>query len=209
LAEVERSLPTVVLAVSTSRGEEVVDVRIVVDGEELLDRIEGRAVAVDPGEHMFRVSTRQGMSIERRVVIRQGEKNRILKFRLPARDVPKPAEPPREAGARQGRTIPGSVYVLGVVSAVAVGGCAYFGLSGKSRQDDLESRCAPNCTEDETDAMYRRYLFSDISLGVALVSAGAATWIALSSDGEDKVPSLEAASYPMPGGGTLLLRQRF
>ena len=63
-----------------------------------------------------------------------------------------------------------------------------FAPLGHDQQPSLDE-CAPDCPnsrQDDYDAMRRNYLIADISLGVALASAGIATWT-LISDGE---PSL-------------------
>jgi hypothetical protein len=54
LGEVEASLPTVVVEAHDANGKDTSTVRVSVDGEALVDALDGTALAVDPGVHRFR-----------------------------------------------------------------------------------------------------------------------------------------------------------
>ncbi|WP_437627850.1 hypothetical protein [Sorangium sp. So ce1151] len=78
LAEVEKSLPSVVIAARDAGGRERLDVRVFVDGRLLAAALDGKALPVDPGPHTFRYEPAGGPAVEERVLIREGEKNRAI-----------------------------------------------------------------------------------------------------------------------------------
>ncbi|XXY50055.1 hypothetical protein WME91_02750 [Sorangium sp. So ce269] len=78
LAEVEKSLPSVVIAARDAGGRERLDVRVLVDGRLLAAALDGKALPVDPGPHTFRYEPAGGPAVEERVLIREGEKNRAI-----------------------------------------------------------------------------------------------------------------------------------
>jgi hypothetical protein len=77
--------------------------------------------------------------------------------------------------------VPTAAWVLGGVGAAALGSFVGFALSGRAKENDMMSSCAPYCSQQDEDTMRRRYLVADISLGVSLVSLGAAAYLVLSS----------------------------
>ncbi|WP_437821176.1 hypothetical protein [Sorangium sp. So ce1078] len=97
LAEVEQSLPTVVIAARDARGRERLDVRVLVDGRLLAAALDGKALPVDPGPRTFRYEPASGPAVEERVLIREGEKNRALTVILGAPAAGAPASPPPPA----------------------------------------------------------------------------------------------------------------
>ncbi len=79
--------------------------------------------------------------------------------------------------------LPPAFWVSSGVAAAALTSFTVFSLLGHARQSNL-SECSPGCSPShraDFDAMHRDYLIGDISLGVAVASAGAATWFFLSS----------------------------
>ncbi len=77
LPEVEAALPTVVPAVRDQSGHDLVQVRVLVDGELIASSLGGTAIEVDPGVHTFRFES-AGATIERSVLVREGEKHRLI-----------------------------------------------------------------------------------------------------------------------------------
>jgi hypothetical protein len=81
LAEVDKLTPTVVFA-ARSHGKEVTDVRVSVDGVQSAAQIDGKPLALDPGEHRFRFERRGDPTAEIAAVIVAGERERLLGARL-------------------------------------------------------------------------------------------------------------------------------
>ncbi len=191
LADVERRLPTVVLAAQNSRGRDVLGVTVLVDGEPLEGGMSGQALEVDPGPHEFRFRDRDGREEVVRAVIREWVKGRAIEARfatpqapppLPTQAAP-PGQPPpavdrAEPGAESSRTL---AYVLGGVGVVGLAGFGYFALAGKSERNDLARTCAPACDPERTDAISTKYLLADILLATGVASLAGGTYLYFST----------------------------
>ena len=79
VTEVDASLPSVVFDAVWADGRDVTRMTVLLDGQALAGAERGRAVSLDPGEHTFRLEAPGAAPIEMRNVIREGEKNRILR----------------------------------------------------------------------------------------------------------------------------------
>jgi hypothetical protein len=197
LGAVDRDLPTLVFSATDPEGGDAQSVSVYVDGRLVSERLDGRSIAVDPGPHALRFVDRHGNQRELSIVVAQGQKNVAVSadFRAP-RSEAEPA-PTGEPGARG---IPTASLAFGAIGLAALGSFAYFGLDGRSRESDLRD-CKPYCTQEQADAMQRSYLLADLSLGVAVVSFGAAVWIAL-----DDTSSADAARSSFKLGARALGR---
>jgi hypothetical protein len=74
--ELERAQPTIIFDVKDDEGNDVSEVAVTVDGHPLSDRLDGRALAVDPGEHSFGFAVAGKPVILRRFVVKEGQKER-------------------------------------------------------------------------------------------------------------------------------------
>jgi hypothetical protein len=181
----ERNVPTLIFAALDERGNDLIQVRVYSGDRLLTESLDGRAIRVDPGQHHFRFELSSGQVLESDVLVRQGEKNRILSLRakpeLKATNAAPTANP--EASETQ-RSLPTSFWVASGVGAAALASWGVFAVLGNGKQATL-AECSPSCPSSsgaDYDAMRRNYLIADLSLGVAVVSAGVATWLFFSSD---------------------------
>jgi len=177
LREVEQSTPSVAFEVRDRSGKDRLDVRVLADGAVLAEGLDGRALALDPGVHALRYELPRGGALEERLVVREGEKDRRVSVRFPEGSPAAPSPSP----SPQSPSRPVMAYVLGAVGVVALGSFVSFGVSGYTRANDLAARCAPRCTESEARSVHTRYAIADVSLGIAVVSLGAALWLFLSA----------------------------
>jgi hypothetical protein len=180
LAELDAEQPTVILAAHDEAGRDVGVLRVTLDGRPLASALDGRPIEVDPGRHVFRGEYSGGRSAEVSVVVRATEKDRVIRLDLP----PAPPPPPPAAGGQTSQEAKGGwpplVYVLGGVGVAALGSFGFFAIHGRSDESHLSSTCRPNCAEADLASVRRSYVVADISLGVAVVALGAATWVLLS-----------------------------
>jgi hypothetical protein len=75
-AEVKAAIPTMVFAAKDAAANDLVVVRVMMDGQLIADRLEGTPLLVDPGAHTFSFETLGQPKTEKRFVIREGEKDR-------------------------------------------------------------------------------------------------------------------------------------
>jgi hypothetical protein len=227
LAEVTAALPSVVVGARDAQGQDIVNVRVTLDGKPFTDKVDGKAIAVNPGVHTFHYEMDGAPPVEERVVIREGEKNRelVVTFKTPVPTVAPPQVPAKVPGSAEPLPPPAAshgppvlTYVFGGLAVVAAGGYAYFGIKGKNDVDGLRSSCAPSCSEAQKDNASTELLVANVSFGVgvaALATAvilwiaqpGAATGKASAAAGTSPAPALDVR--PLPGGGVASLGGRF
>ncbi|WP_394848283.1 hypothetical protein LZC95_12575 [Pendulispora brunnea] len=194
LADVEARIPTVVISAVDAAGNDLVDVKVSVDGRPWLERLTGAETAIDPGPHRFRLEAAGAEPVEEALVVAERQKGRVLraKFGRPASAAPVEKTP--EA--------PVAAYVVGGVGVAALASFAFFGLKGLSDYNHLKDTCDPNCSTSDTDAVKTKFLVADVSLGVGVVALGVATYLFLSHPGKSSSPS-QATLTPLRGGGWL------
>lgn len=207
LSEVDKLMPSIVVQARDTRGVELVDVRVIADGDVVAERLDGLAISVDPGVHLFQFESPGVAPLQQRLLIREGEKGRALPVTLAAL-------PPPEQPARTGRHPSPLTYVLGGVGVGGLAGFAYFGLTGKADADELgASPCGKTqtCREDQVAPIRRKLLAADISLGIGLLSLGAAAYFYF-SDRPAPAPARSAVQADVrlgPSGGRVTLSAPF
>lgn len=189
LDEVNASLPSIVIEAKGPDGKETFDVKVTIDGEVVGEKLDVKAIEVDPGTHKIVLEYAGQPAVEQELILRQGQKNKTVEVSFekkkpekaaPLVTEPEPA-PDADAGATDKPKPPVLAYVLGGVGVVALAGTAYFWLGAESKKKDLEdSGCSPNCAEGDVDSIKDKRLFGDVALGVGVACLGAATWLYLS-----------------------------
>lgn len=185
LGEIEAALPSIVIAVVDPEGRDIVDARVSIDEGEA-DPTLGRAFDVDPGRHRIRVTAPGRGSAEEDVVVREGEKRRVVRITLGSSAPPPRVEPP----PRRSQAAP---FVLFGVGAAAFVGAGALGAYGLSQRSDLDA-CKPACDRESVDAANRTFLVSDVLLAVGVVAAGLGAWLFF-SDGAS-APARTASRAP-------------
>lgn len=177
LGDIDHAVPSLVVEV---RGDDLVSLSIDGVPQPSLER----PVALDPGPHAVRATTKRSGVLAERVVLVAGEGTRRVELSSRALAVAAPdrAGAATTSSARDGREGTRARWLplsLGAVSAVAFGSFAFFAVEGVKREAAMEASCAPACDPGRVDAMQRDYLVADVALAVGVVAAGAAitTWL--------------------------------
>jgi hypothetical protein len=210
LTDVERLLPSVVVSAKDSHGAELIDVRVLVDGELLTDRLDGLAQPVDPGIRLFRFE-RQGVApIEQQVVIREGERGRRISVALAAPEQ-KPLPPPLPPPSSGEPYPPVPTYVFGGIGVAALGSFAYFGLKGRGNANELANTCGKDktCTEEQVSPVRTQLLVADVSLGIGLVAVGTAIYFLIAKAPPKKAPAVQTELLLAPGVGKISVAAPF
>jgi hypothetical protein len=215
LTELDRDAPTVVLGARDGKGGDLVDVRVSMDNTVISERLDGKPVLVDSGEHTFKFESKDGGVKEERVLLRAAEKARPIIVTIgasgPSTSPAASSSAAHESGS-EGSIVPAAI--VGGLGVVALGSFAYFGLSGKSDVDDLQG-CKPKCAEKDVDAARTKLIIADISLGVGVVALAVATFMFVTRPKvEAKVQTasirrLRIDAAPVRGGGAFGLAGQF
>lgn len=205
---VEGRLPTLVFSVVDENGNDVTDVRVWSAEAQVVSGLDGRPIAINPGLHELRFELPGGEVLTKSVVVRQGEKDRIVSIKLPRREFGATAaaeastqptttsEPTAPADAKQPFVVPLASWVSYGVGVAALGAWGTFALLGRNEEQSLVD-CSPRCAESnrkDYDAMKRNYLIADISLGVAAAAVTAGTVILFTMGGRSKAAAERAAN---------------
>ena len=216
-------MPSIVVAAVDERGADLVDVELAVDGEILATRLDGTAIAIDPGAHELRATAAGRAPVTMPIVARVGDKNRLVRMTIAAAGAkpptPAPADTPQPDTtaptplARPSHGPPLSTLVLGGVGVAALASWAIFGITAQSDFGTLKDKCGPTCPDGSADGIKTRMLVADISLavGVVAVGVGAVLWIVHTpaAPKQAKTPSLHLGGIPLPGGAAASLGGSF
>jgi hypothetical protein len=202
LVEVDPLVPSVVVAATGADGADVSQVRVLVDGEVVTDRLDGTAIPVDPGERRFRFEHGGARPVEQTLVIREGERARRVEVGFPvaassssstghAGATPRPRATAPSPGAEAG---PGVLpWVVGGAGVLALGVAGVFVWRGFDQKADLDDRaCKPSCPEQDVDAGQRDLLVADITGAVGVVAIGAAVVLLVVGRGARAEPKTSA-----------------
>jgi len=198
LGEVETAMPTVILAAKDGDGKDVVDVKVTVDGEAFVEKLDGKALELDPGTHKIRYEREGSAPIETEVMIKATEKDRLLSVTF--------ASAPKAIKTERSLLLPLAFVGLGTI---ALGSFAYFGLTANHELDQMraEGGCSPRCDPEERDAVKRKYLYGDISLGIAALSFGTAAILYFTTGPSESASGI--AVRPVAGGAITTWSAKF
>ncbi len=159
LTELRSLIPTIVFSVKDDADQDLSDVHVTMDDQPLTDKLDGTAIALDPGPHHFVFEAAGRTKEERSIVLREGEKDRHERIVLVAQGTAPPVVAPApestppapqvEAPAKDGKGQRTAGFVVGGVgvAGLIVGGV--FGIVAKSTYGSATDKCtsAPNdCT---------------------------------------------------------------
>jgi len=176
--DLDAEQPTVVFGATDGASRDGSAVRVFVDGALVLDRLDGRAVAVDPGTRRIRFERAGLPPVEQQVLVRSGEKARpvIARFAGPSVAERPPAEPPAPptdvpSPGGQGRTPAVVAFATGGVGLVLgiVAGVLAIGTKAS-----LDSGCATrtSCPPDkapEIRTLNTETTLANVGFAVAIV----------------------------------------
>ncbi len=218
LNQVTGSMPSVVIAARDSSGKETLNVKVTIDGEVALTKLDGKSLTLDPGVHAFKYESEDGLSVQDEVGVREGEKNRVLyvSFRksepaatpaaaptTPAPADSAPAAHPASARPASRGGIPTGAYVFGGIGLVGVGLGTLLLVTADNDASNLRSTCAPSCSHSDVSAARNKALLGDVGIAVGGVALVAAVWMVLARPAADKPATTGALRFglaPTPGG---------
>jgi hypothetical protein len=196
LDELQKAQPTLVLDIKNGKGDDLTDVKVTVDGQPFPVTLDGTAVPIDPGQHLFIFEATGFEPASKTLVIKEAEKDRRerIVMRRTASGTGEsssatsgattlPDEPAVDTEQTQGL---GTQRWLGVIAGgVGVAGVAVgsiFGLMASSEWNAQKSACASpsDCPDHQGALTHHSNLTTDGTIstwtfiaGGALVASGA------------------------------------
>lgn len=184
LGELDKLIPTVVFG-ARAHGKEVSDVRVSVDGELVAERIDGKPVALDPGEHHFRFERPGETAIDETAVVMAGEKERLIAVQFGVDLLPLPPPPPTPTAipmepkaapvASRAQSTPAAAYALGAIGLATLAAGAVLDVSGYVFLQQCSGDASCTAGHERAEVEWR-FVTGDILLGAAVVSSVAA-WV--------------------------------
>jgi hypothetical protein len=211
LVEVEKALPTVVVAAKSDAGADLVDVTVTVDGQPLLSRLDGKAVPMNPGSHAFHFATADRTTLDQTVVVREGEKDRSVSVVL-GPTAAAPSTPPSAASGHEAGVSPPNEsspwrtvgWIVGGVGAVGLGVGAVF---GSITLADKGNHCTgTTCEPGSSSRIKSEALASDIGwIAGGVLSASGIALVLFSPSGRHEATTLRVGPVVTAGGAGALL----
>jgi hypothetical protein len=236
LDEAENAQPTIAFAVKDASGADLTAVKVEMDDKPLADTLDGTALPVDPGQHVFTFKVANQPPVTRTLVVVEGAKGRreqiVLGGSGASAAAPLPAAPAdsglagtETAAAEHPGGGMGTPRVLGLVAAglgvagIAVG--SVFGTQAISAKNQQVSDCGnpATCTTtgharavDDHSTAVTDGTISEIGFiaGGALLVGGAVLFLVGGSSARP-APGIGMTFTPSvaPGGGGMLVRGEF
>jgi hypothetical protein len=209
LTEVEAALPSVSFAAKDADGKDVTAVRVSIDGQPLTDTLDGKAISIDPGSHTVRFEHAGEVPIEQAIVIREGEKARVVNVSW-AKSRPEAGSDGATSSPKKKAGIPAGTWVFGGIGVGAVATFGVLALDAMQRRSDLSKQCFGSCREEQVDSIKTQLTVADVALGAGIVSLGVSAVLLLSSGALSSEPSRastpRARSVPVVSFGAAPLR---
>jgi hypothetical protein len=211
LADAEKNVPTVVVTAKDAAGNDVVDVTVTLDGQPLLSKLTGEAIAIDPGPHTFRFSqTATGLKVDKQVLVKQGDKNQevgaVFGPSAPppggsgGAPPPRPSPPPHPPATSSSSAWTTTGWVLGGLGVLGMGVGAVFGIVSMNDKNGAHCDASGYCDPGPLDSGRSAATGADVGFiaGGALLAGGLVVLLMTPSDS----PSTGALHVtPLVGAG--------
>jgi hypothetical protein len=203
IEEVNAKMPTIAFQVKDATGADADGVKVTMDGEVLTDRLQGMALSMDPGEHMFTFEVAGQPPLTRKLVLVEGQKDRRETITLGAvapvvATVPAvaprgvvaapvapttPATPAAEekngmGGQKVAALVIGSVGVAGLAVGAVAGAMAMAMAKKSTAQNECPDKCATQAGANDWSSAGTLGNVSTAGFVVGLVgvAGGATLW---------------------------------
>jgi hypothetical protein len=213
LAEVTAAIPTLVVSAKDAAGRDVPDVRVMLDGKLLADKLDGMAIPVDPGTYRLRCEHSGSGAVEQQLVVHEGEKNRLVSITFGGAAAPtalassavEPERPPSRGGGSS--ALGWAVTGLGVASLGVFG---YLAIAGQVRYDKWVGDQRP---QGEASSLQAQRVAAFVTLGVGVIASAVGLWLVVRAHSADATKTTARSAslgiVPLAQGAELGLRGAF
>lgn len=233
--EVAAAIPSVVFRAKDSKGDELTEVTVTCDGSVIASRLDGKAVSVDPGAHTFRFEGAGFTPFDRKIVVGEGEKNRLVvvetvsetaSTRTSANNANDDTASTTSSQSASPEVVnpapfPMASVIVGGIGVAAAVPMAIFWLAGTNDVRDMKDTCAPSaggagCPASRVDSDRTKLVVGDVFMGVSLagIITGAVLYFTRSIDHSNHEAGASTAllrwdATPVPGGAMATAAARF
>lgn len=198
LADVENRRSSLVFSAKDAAGNDLSDVTVSAGGKTIVEKLDGSAVFLDPGEYTL-VFESAGKQAEKKVIVAEGQKARAIDVVIGA-----PAKTPGDAAAKPESGVYAAPIVLVSIGAAGLVGFAVLQGIAQSEYGDLEDGCGRtrSCTDDEVSGTRTKFIVSGVMLGVggASVATAAILWIVDAATEKSPTKATPLAGVGREGG---------
>jgi hypothetical protein len=233
LRELEESTPTVVLGAKDEHGTDLTDVTVTLDDTPFATLLDGKPVPIDTGPHVLRFQRGSGAPVEQKLVVRAGERARVVSVTLPSENAgestpespPEQTEkpPPPPEPLLSPRHVTTAAIALGALAAAGTG--LAFVLQSNSQSTTAHglqsqlgspSACSPSPAPPQcpllTDAVNSQHSDMNVATGLfvgagALLAGAVAAWFVWPKpQASDPQPAEPQPAEPQTTGSIVPIR---
>ena len=161
LSELDDATPTLVFEAKDAAGDDVLAVRVTMDGAPVAEKLAGVALMVEPGVHSFTFETDGVAPIEKQIVVHEGDKGRHERVTFKTLNLPPgrgalavpPVQKPEAATSGSWSTQKSLAVVAGGLGVVGVVVGAVLGAQSFSSWSSSQSECGTTSCPDRAKAL--------------------------------------------------------
>jgi hypothetical protein len=222
LSQIEQRVPSLAIDARDAADHRLTAVRVIVDGETVLDNLTQPVVRLDAGQHQFRFEHEGSPPIAMNVALREGEPGRTLLIQFgappgvndahhnstvpPRMPVITPTPAPTPTSHSTQSRHPRAPIVTGAVAALSLGSMAYFGIRGLQAASRLKEQCGSSCSPDSVAPVRTQLLVADISMATAVIMGGITAWFILDNRQAGEAGSMGPSVSASVGADSIGLR---
>jgi len=220
----DADVPTIAFSAQGPDGSDLTAVTVHLDGQLLADHLDGKALDVDPGPHVFRFETDGQPVVEKQLVIVEGVKNRLERVQIGTPKslvaAPPTAPPGPRVAQSNGRRSLGLVIGGSGLGLLAAGGVA--GLVATLEWNAAKNACGTkfptsctntNSANGDASATLAASTVADVALGLGAVGLVTGAVLVLTAPTPGPAGSGSARWFVVPqvgvGTGGLMFRGSF
>jgi hypothetical protein len=204
ITEVSGMLPSVTLNAVDASNKDLIDVAVLLDGKPLISQLDGKAVAVNPGVHVFTFNHEGQAAVEERSIVSEGDRakrivGKFINLNVPAVATPigpsGPGTSPPPPVQKQSRGLSAGPFIVGGLglATLAVGSILFVsGISAfpSDKCDSLpvfstaEGQCPRAKPEEKSDANSaagsanaKRDVGAGVMIGGGALLIGGGVWL--------------------------------